>query len=555
MRRSLMWLLIALLAVPSACLSPRLGDEADRQPLGVEWLSLGNPALGEVPVARVDDELRVRFTDQVDPTSVSGDTAMIVAGRSVGACAASEGCPEGLCVEGECFWAPVDDAFLKDANRPPLGASRKGRVVPSEQWITADGRELRLRSSALLARPGRYALVLSAALRDKRGNPLCDPEGLRCGVVAEFVTGLPGGPRPELHLISPVPGAAGIPTNLAWVVAGVTGEVGELAGDGLWLEGAGSTVGGEVSRIDSGCPAPYVACYRLALSGSLGPLLPYRLGQAERLRDAEGRPIPTTSSAPFFTGPGPDEQAPEVKELSWEPEGGCLEVRVTTNEPTRAELRWSGSQPGGVRLEAFALEHRALVPLEEPLSHLLVFVWDAVGNEGHRGPEPLDLASGPAVAITEVLANPAGTEPAEEFVEIVNLGPTAVSLEGWSLTDTLAKPGDLLPADSLPPGAVGLVVPSTFQGLGGKDPAPAPGTRLFRLENSTLGYSGLSNSGEPVYLRDGEGRVVSRFPGVAEGGGTPANGQSIGRSLGAGCADRGPWRLQAGGSSTPGLLE
>ena len=87
-------------------------------------------------------------------------------------------------------------------------------------------------------------------------------------------------------------------------------------------------------------------------------------------------------------------------------------------------------------------------------------------------------------------------------------------------------------------GAVALIVPATFS-TSGPDPAPAPGCLIVRIEGS-LATSGLRNSGgEPVYLVDREGRVVSLYPNCL---GTTAQGMSAQRlSLAVPDGDPGNW--------------
>jgi hypothetical protein len=539
-----------------SCLEPSLGEGADREPLGVERLSLGDLEPSSPPVVACDLEVRVRFNDLVDPESLSEGTAMVVAGAALGACEGQEGCPGGLCVEGGCFGAPVDEAFRKDANRPPLTASRSKQVIPAHVWLTADGRELRLKPWEALAPRSRYALLLSAAITDRSGNPLVSKDGQTQGLLYEFVTGVLGGPRPSIRMLSPQGGAEGVPSNIAEALVSVTGAVEGVGEDGLWLVGPRGRVPGRVVQFSAGCPAQYASCHQIVLGGALEPLTAYRIGLHERLRDAEGRPLPSESEELFTTGIAPDLEPPEVTDLSVEADGGCLEVRLVADEPAKARLRWwSGLGPGELTLVGLQTEHRGAIPLFPLPETLSVDLWDAVGNLGGRGSEELVIEPLPPVAISEVLANPAGPEPAQEFVELVNLGSVPVSLEGWWITDSLAKEGDALPAEELPRGAVGLVVPSTYQPDGVKDPLPAPGSILLRLSGSTIGSSGLANAGEPVFLKDSEGRVVSRYPGAPSDGSLPSNGQSVGRELGAWCSERGPWRLNPAGSSTPGVLE
>jgi hypothetical protein len=148
------------------------------------------------------------------------------------------------------------------------------------------------------------------------------------------------------------------------------------------------------------------------------------------------------------------------------------------------------------------------------------------------------------VVVNEVLANPAGAEPAQEWVELYNDGSNAVALEGWVLED--AGGSTPLPAAELASGGFALVVPDAYVADDGIDPPPAPGTILVRVP--MLGRSGLSNEGEKLTLRDPAGQVMSTFPAVKT-----KNGVSVARTTpDAADADPAFFISSPNGSSTPG---
>jgi hypothetical protein len=125
------------------------------------------------------------------------------------------------------------------------------------------------------------------------------------------------------------------------------------------------------------------------------------------------------------------------------------------------------------------------------------------------------------VVLNEVLANPAGAEPAQEWVELYNDGSGTVSLGGFALEDAGGR--SVLPDAVLAPSEFALIVPDAYVSDDGADPPPAPGTLLIRV--SMLGRSGLSNEGEKLTLRDAGSAVVSTFPAVKT-----KNGVSIART-------------------------
>jgi hypothetical protein len=116
-------------------------------------------------------------------------------------------------------------------------------------------------------------------------------------------------------------------------------------------------------------------------------------------------------------------------------------------------------------------------------------------------------AARPRWVLNEVLANPLGAEPAEEWVELVNASAAPANLSGLSLSDAGGQV--LLPDVIVEPGEHVVLVSEAF-GDSVQDVPFEPSVRLVRLPQ--LGKSGLSNSGEPLELRSADGGVLSRFP-------------------------------------------
>jgi hypothetical protein len=119
----------------------------------------------------------------------------------------------------------------------------------------------------------------------------------------------------------------------------------------------------------------------------------------------------------------------------------------------------------------------------------------------------------PRFVLTEVLADPLGTEPQAEWVELLNVGSAVGSLEGLFLWDDGG--GSPLSAQHLEPGQYGVIVRQDFE-LG---PDLVPDADSVPVLVETLGGNGLRNSGEVVELRDASERIVSSIPGrqVKEG--------------------------------------
>jgi hypothetical protein len=231
---------------------------------------------------------------------------------------------------------------------------------------------------------------------------------------------------------------------------------------------------------------------------------------------------------------------PALVPLACEPgeiaaEGACVlpgtrsaVVRCLFDRPADAGLSCRTPAGDAVVLSPIsAPEHRMIVaPLAPDAAQECTLY--AANAAGDAAPAVLRFStarpSGPWLAVTEVMANPPGSEPAQEWVEIANLGDVAVDLANWRLEDE-GGGADLPAGTRLPPGAVALLVPDAFVPGAGGDVFPNAAARLVRVGRS-LGTSGLRNSGEAVFLVGPAGAVVSSYPNVL---GAAADGVSVER--------------------------
>jgi hypothetical protein len=321
-------------------------------------------------------------------------------------------------------------------------------------------------------------------------------------------TGSPAGAT----LVDPVAGAIDVPLNLAAVVVRFPASV-NWGAEGLRIcDGDGGPIAA-MSPADEPCDGG--ACYRIALAGRLPPAAACRIVIGAGTTDGGGAPIAGGVVGIFDAAAEPDDTPPAIADLSVAAAGPCLAVSFSTDEPATADivLQAGGveaSSPGGVGQTRFdvALPLGALPP--ESAATIVVTVTDRAGNVAASSPLAFETPPPlPPIAITEVLANAAGPEPAQEYVELRNLGAEAVSLAGLRLEDS--KGGDDLPAETLAAGGYALVVASGYDAAQGQDPPPRAGTLLVRVD-SRIGADGLANGGELVRLMSGDA-VVSSYGG------------------------------------------
>lgn len=112
----------------------------------------------------------------------------------------------------------------------------------------------------------------------------------------------------------------------------------------------------------------------------------------------------------------------------------------------------------------------------------------------------ITVSSTPAqVILNEIMANEAGSNTALEFVEIVNVGGTAISIGGWTLSDGAGVKHTFAAGTTLNPGKAIVV-------YGGASGIPAGLTNAVGASTGTLA---LGNSGDSVILKNGTTTVTS----------------------------------------------
>ena len=120
------------------------------------------------------------------------------------------------------------------------------------------------------------------------------------------------------------------------------------------------------------------------------------------------------------------------------------------------------------------------------------------------------LAPMERVVINELMTNPVGPEPQQEWVELYNDGSIGVDLSGWRFEDSGG--GVVLPPAVLRSGEFGLLVAESYDPTSWVDTPPAEESILIRVP--AVGKNGLSNSGEPVRLLRSDGSVASVAPAI-----------------------------------------
>jgi len=342
-------------------------------------------------------------------------------------------------------------------------------------------------------------------------------------------------------LVDPIAGAIDVPLNLAAVIVKFPAAV-AWGTEGLRVCDGETGPIAAMPPVDEPCDGG--ACYRVALAGHLPPAAACRVVIGTGTTDAGGASIAGGVVGIFDAAAEADETPPTLGDLAIAAAGPCLAVSFSTDEPATASIVVQAggvemTSPGGVGQTRFDVA----LPLgglpAESAATITVTAADRAGNVAASSPLAFQTPPAlPPIAITEVLANAAGPEPAQEYVELRNLGPDPVPLAGLRIED--AKGGDDLPPETLAPDGYALVVSSSYDPNQGQDPAPRAGTLLLRLADSRIGADGLANGGELVRLMRGDS-VVSSYGGWVSVSASSWSGKGVHRLVQSACDRADAW--------------
>ena len=200
----------------------------------------------------------------------------------------------------------------------------------------------------------------------------------------------------------------------------------------------------------------------------------------------------------------------EFEETAFGP--GCIKV-----DSNRALLRgprtmtfWAIFSSSGAHFHSVDADGRLVIPSIRGLKNLEISatVFDLTGRSTDAQTIIQLPPPAPRPMISEVMSNPLGSEPSEEWVEVMNAGDADAILTNYVLSD--GSGSVTLPNLTIAPGAFALLVREDFMGGTSGDIAPENHVAIVRLPQ--LGKSGLTNSGEALTLTDADGKLVSSFP-------------------------------------------
>ncbi|MDB4982330.1 MAG: hypothetical protein JWM82_3082 [Myxococcales bacterium] len=347
-------------------------------------------------------------------------------------------------------------------------------------------------------------------------------------------------------LVDPLAGATDVPLNLAALRVKFPGPV-------AFGTPAFDVCGTPSTAVSDAAPCEGGLCYGVTVGARLPALTSCRVALGGGASDEQGASLPAGLVGVFDTAADADATPPSISGVTLALEGPCVAVTFSTDEPaTGTAVLRAGDVESDVAAGAGAMTFDLAAPLAmlppDSDATLTVRAIDRAGNVAEsatvawRTPAAL-----PPLAITEVLANAAGTEPAQEFVELRNLGGEVVATDGLSIAD--GRGSDALPPATIGPGEYALVVTSAYVSQDGQDVPPRAGTQLLRVDGR-IGVDGLSNGGEVTRLLRGDA-VVSSYGGWVDVSSVAWAGHSVHRLVQSACDRKDAWN-HAPLPATPG---
>ncbi|MBN2725521.1 MAG: lamin tail domain-containing protein [Deltaproteobacteria bacterium] len=445
-------------------------------------------------------------------------------------------CP-GICHNGKCMTSIVDENYLEDASDGVLSKSRESKSISIA--ITVEDNQLKLKIPDKSFKPNTiYELLITPGLKNINGFPIVSPLEEKKPFVILFETTSSSFEAAPLKIIWPQNYQKETPQNLGWILVETDEDIHSSANAGdFYLE---SSEGRIIELVPEQKSRQCTSWCKLFWVGDfLDSKTEYALMARENTFVPSGKIIPSWKPlAHFTTGDLQWSWSPEFSEIQTQAVTGCMHLN---GKISGEALLWIDNMKG--MMLPSSLFRDSIFELAAPESGLWRINWLSAGGESGII-DTVEVQSSEyfkkSVAITGIYPNAIGPEPANEFIIIENVSSSIVNLENWRITDSLEKTGDLLPDYSLLPGDEIYITGDGFD-LESADGELIGSNATIISVRGTLLSSGMTNTGETVYLFNDEDQIVSRYGGWIDASEKP--GIEIQRIFPDGCDVKYNWKI------------
>ncbi|MBC7174387.1 MAG: lamin tail domain-containing protein, partial [Polyangiaceae bacterium] len=352
------------------------------------------------------------------------------------------------------FEGPPDSHLAGDLARAPLLAANRARAVKCAVHETAGSTWLVPEAPLVLGR--HYTIGIAAWAVDARG----ESRGAAELVEARVAPSAAGAVVLETW---PASGSYGVPNTIPFLAIRFDDSIEGI--DGVELLGPdGAPL--EVSLMRRPCDELALGpgeCVSLIPSAPLPAQTAFALAVGEGTVDRTGASV-GPFIAEFRTGSASEiAPPPALGNLVCGIDEATLPGACALAFETRVHLRARALAPVRAVLTALGRRVAAAAPRGElelaldplPPGSSFTASLTILGLDGQETSVDWNIGtpeSLPRVFITEVRANPSGSEPAQEYVEVHNASDAAIDLSGFQISDDRARVGDTIAGPAVVPG-------------------------------------------------------------------------------------------------------
>lgn len=424
-------------------------------------------------------------------------------------------CP-GICKNNRCYQSQIDEDFLNDAKDGELSNQRKLKTIPVN--IESMDKNLFIKPLDGTLRPDSiYEILLTSSLRNNNGYPVKDTSGDAVPFSIPFQTEKEDIETAQVVSVWPGNDARNIPQNTAWIlIESPSLSSGSIKPGDLYLE----SISGEKIELtpDEKIVSCGSKCLMLWIENILESDTEYFLKSRLNIILPDGKLIPSWDSiAAFKTGNLLWSWDPQFSEVEMQEVTGCTHFNSSVNSGV---LMWIKNEEGFS--SPVSVFPRGEIELgTRDIGRIEIYYIGINGTSGKLGRFDAEVQYewNPTLAITELYPNAFGPEPAMEFIAVKNISFNDRNLQEFRITDDLEKTGEILPDFNLQAGKTVYIVGENYDFL--SDEATLLEDKDVIITEGSLLSSGMTNSGETVWLIDPDESIISRYGGWIDVSSTP----------------------------------